>query len=78
MRAPYTVNSFSVRASTALWNGIHGNPMTDARVRVLVKADLYFTTPSVVIQPMSALALMAMTGHPMRFAPMNWLGLSLH
>lgn len=45
--------------------------------RHVVKADLYFTTPSVVIQPVSGLALMAMTGHPMRFAPMNWLGLSL-
>ena len=45
--------------------------------RHVVKADLYFTTPSVIIQPASGLALMAMTGYPMRFAPMNWLGLSL-
>ena len=42
--------------------------------RLVVKADLYFTTPSVVIQPVSGLALMAMTGHPMRFAPNELAG----
>ena len=42
-----------------------------------MKADLFFTTPSVIIQPLSGLALMAVAGFPMQFAPMNWLGLSL-
>lgn len=45
--------------------------------RHVMKADLFFTTPSVIIQPLSGLALMAMAGFPMHFAPMNWLGLSL-
>lgn len=45
--------------------------------RLVVKADLYFTTPSIVIQPLSGFGLMAMSGYPMRFAPVNWLGLSL-
>jgi uncharacterized membrane protein len=45
--------------------------------RHVMKADLFFTTPSVIIQPLSGLALMALAGFPMQFAPMNWLGLSL-
>jgi uncharacterized membrane protein len=45
--------------------------------RHVMKADLYFTTPSVVIQPLSGFGLMAMAGFPMSFAPLNWLGLSL-
>jgi uncharacterized membrane protein len=45
--------------------------------RHVMKADLYFTTPSVIIQPLSGLALMTLAGYPMQFAPLNWLGLSL-
>jgi uncharacterized membrane protein len=45
--------------------------------RHVMKADLYFTTPSIIVQPLSGLALMALAGFPMQFAPMNWLGLSL-
>ena len=45
--------------------------------RHVMKADLFFTTPSVLVQPLSGLALMALAGFPMQFAPMNWLGLSL-
>jgi uncharacterized membrane protein len=55
-----------------------GNRLAMAVVtRHVVRADLYFTTPSVVIQPVSGFALMALTGYPVRFAPINWLGLSL-
>lgn len=43
----------------------------------VMKADLYFTTPSVIVQPLSGFALMGLAGFPMQFAPMNWLGLSL-
>lgn len=43
----------------------------------VVKADLYFTAPAVVVQPLSGFGLMAMAGYPMQFAPLNWLGLSL-
>ena len=42
----------------------------------VMKADLYFTTPAVIVQPLSGLGLMLLAGHPMQFAPMNWLGLS--
>jgi uncharacterized membrane protein len=45
--------------------------------RHVMKADLYFTTPAVILQPLSGMGLMAMAGHPMQFAPLNWLGLSL-
>lgn len=45
--------------------------------RHVMRADLFFTTPSVVIQPLTGLALMALAGFPMQFAPVNWLGLSL-
>lgn len=45
--------------------------------RHVMKADLFFTTPSVVIQPLTGLAMMALAGFPMQFAPVNWLGLSL-
>jgi len=43
----------------------------------VVKADLWFTTPAVIVQPLSGLALMSLAGHPMTFVPVNWLGLSL-
>jgi uncharacterized membrane protein len=43
----------------------------------VIKADLYFTTPSIIIQPLSGFGLMALAGHSMLFAPMNWLGLSV-
>lgn len=42
----------------------------------VIKADLYFTTPAVILQPASGLGLMLLAGHPMQFTPMNWLGLS--
>lgn len=45
--------------------------------RHVMKADLYFTTPSVVVQPLSGLGLMWMAGYEWHFAPLNWLGLSL-
>lgn len=45
--------------------------------RHVIKADLFFTTPSVIVQPLSGLALMDLAGFPMQFAPLNWLGLSL-
>lgn len=45
--------------------------------RHVMKADLYFTTPSIVVQPLSGFGLMALAGHEMRFVPMNWLGLSM-
>ncbi|MCW5635044.1 MAG: DUF2269 domain-containing protein [Rubrivivax sp.] len=45
--------------------------------RHVIKADLYFTTPSVVVQPLSGLGLMWMAGAEWRFAPPNWLGLSV-
>jgi uncharacterized membrane protein len=45
--------------------------------RNVVRADLFFTTPAVVVQPLSGLAMMHLAGHPMCLAPMNWLGLSL-
>jgi uncharacterized membrane protein len=43
----------------------------------VMKADLYFTTPSIIVQPLSGFGLMAMAGFQMQFAPINWLGLSL-
>ena len=43
----------------------------------VVRADLYFTAPAVIVQPLSGFALMALGGHTMGFAPLNWLGLSL-
>lgn len=43
----------------------------------VIKADLVFTAPAVIVQPLSGLALMAQAGLPMQFAPLNWLGLSL-
>jgi uncharacterized membrane protein len=43
----------------------------------VMKADLFFTTPSVIVQPLSGFALMSLAGFPMQFAPLNWLGLSL-
>ena len=45
--------------------------------RNVVRADLYFTTPAVVVQPLSGLALMQQAGHAVSLAPLNWLGLSL-
>jgi uncharacterized membrane protein len=44
--------------------------------RHVMKADLYFTTPAVIVQPLSGWALMAAAGYPLQFAPLNWLGLS--
>jgi len=43
----------------------------------VMKADLYFTTPAGFIQPATGFGLMAMSGFPMSFWPLNWLGLSL-
>ena len=43
----------------------------------VVKADLYFTTPAVVLQPLSGFGLMWLSGYTMTFLPVNWLGLSL-
>ena len=43
----------------------------------VVRADLYFTTPSGVIQPLTGFWMMALAGFPMTFWPLNWLGLSL-
>ena len=45
--------------------------------RHVMAADLLFTAPSVIVQPLSGFALMASAGFPMQFAPLNWLGLSL-
>lgn len=45
--------------------------------RLVMKADLCFTTPSVIVQPLSGLALMHLAGFPMQFQPLNWLGLSV-
>lgn len=45
--------------------------------RHVMKADLFFTTPSVIIQPLSGLALVSMSGFHWSFAPLNWLGLSV-
>ncbi len=45
--------------------------------RTVIKADLFFTAPAVLVQPLSGLALMAMAGFPLQFAPLNWLGASL-
>ena len=45
--------------------------------RHVMKADLYFTTPAIIVQPLSGFGLMSMSGFDMRFAPLNWLGLSL-
>lgn len=43
----------------------------------VLKADLFFTTPAVLVQPLTGLALMKAAGFRMDFAPLNWLGLSL-
>lgn len=43
----------------------------------VVKADLFFTTPAVLVQPASGIALMHLAGFSMQFAPLNWLGLAL-
>src|SRR5450755_3866974 len=45
--------------------------------RHVVRADLLFTTPAIIIQPASGVVLMLMAGYKMQFAPLNWLGLSL-
>lgn len=45
--------------------------------RHVMKADLYFTTPSVIVQPLSGLGLMGIAGFEMNFVPLNWLGLSV-
>ena len=43
----------------------------------VIKADLYFTTPSIVLQPATGVALMLMAGYPLEMLSPNWLGLSL-
>ncbi|MEI8324441.1 MAG: DUF2269 domain-containing protein [Betaproteobacteria bacterium] len=43
----------------------------------VMKADLYFTTPSIVIQAVSGVGLTTMAGYSVQFSPMNWLGLSV-
>lgn len=45
--------------------------------RHVMQADLCFTAPSIIIQPLSGLGLMAMAGFELRLVPLNWLGLSL-
>lgn len=45
--------------------------------RVVMKADLYFTTPAGFVQPVSGVVLMQMAGFPLRFDTPNWLGLSV-
>lgn len=45
--------------------------------RLVMKADLFFTTPAVLVQPVTGVALMRMAGHPLQLAPPNWLGLSV-
>jgi uncharacterized membrane protein len=45
--------------------------------RVVMKADLYFTTPSGFVQPITGFAMMLMAGFPMQFLPLNWLGASV-
>lgn len=43
----------------------------------VIKADTFFTTPAVVIQPLTGVWLAAQAGFPADFWPMNWLGASL-
>lgn len=43
----------------------------------VVKADLFFTTPAVLVQPASGLLLMHSAGYTLSLMPLNWLGLSL-
>lgn len=45
--------------------------------RVVMKADLWFTTPSGFLQALTGVSLAWMAGFPVRFAPPNWLGLSI-
>lgn len=45
--------------------------------RNVVLADLYFTTPAVVVQPASGAALMWMAGFRFELAPPNWLTVSI-
>lgn len=55
-----------------------GNRAAIATVtRVVMKADLYFTTPSGFVQPLTGVAMALMVDFPMQFAPPNWLGLSI-
>ena len=43
----------------------------------VIKADLWFTTPAVIIQPVSGFALMTFSGFRMTLSPLNWLSVSL-
>ena len=43
----------------------------------VMKADLYFTTPSILVQPITGVALMSIAGFPLQLMPLNWLGLSV-
>jgi uncharacterized membrane protein len=43
----------------------------------VVKADLYFTTPSGFIQPLSGIAMMVLAGMPFQVWPLDWLSLSV-
>ena len=43
----------------------------------VMRADLYFTTPAVVVQPLSGFSLMLMAGYPLDFTSPNWLGVSV-
>lgn len=45
--------------------------------RVVMQADLYFTTPSGFVQPITGVGMVVMAGFPVQFAPMNWLGASI-
>jgi uncharacterized membrane protein len=43
----------------------------------VVKADLYFTTPSGFVQPLSGIGMMVLAGMPFQVWPLNWLSLSV-
>lgn len=43
----------------------------------VVKADLIFTTPAVVAQPATGVALMLQAGFTPSLTPLNWLGASI-
>jgi uncharacterized membrane protein len=55
-----------------------GNRQAIAIVSGLVmKADLIFTTPAVILQPLSGFGLMLLAGFQAGLRPLNWLGLSV-
>lgn len=58
----------------------HGSGNRQAMIFVsqeVVTANLYFTTPSVIVQPLSGFTLMCMSGYSVQPTPLNWLGWSL-